>query len=91
MIEPPVHDLQAVCPFCGERHNAVTAVQYNTDRFYPEDGDISLCFQCGRFSLYDSDKEGGLRRPTASEQHELDHNKHCRDMLTAWKTIKLQN
>jgi len=88
MIHPPVHKLRAVCPFCDTCHDAVTAAPGNTDRFIPEDDDVSLCFACGRFSLYDSEKEGGLRRPTAAEQHELDHDKSCRQMLTAWKTLK---
>jgi hypothetical protein len=85
-MRPPIHDMQAVCPFCGACHDAVTAAPSNTDRYYPEDGDVSMCIDCGRFAIYDSRLE--LRKPTRQEQRELDRDKRYRGMVTAWKTIR---
>lgn len=60
------------CPDCGavqERHDSMLAGAPAE----PEAGDASLCFNCLRFSLFDTDASGGLLRrpPTNAEFREL--------------------
>jgi hypothetical protein len=88
MIRPPTHDMKMTCPHCGKCHDAVTAVQDKV--FYPDDGDASVCFDCGKVSIFDSKGNSGSRKPTADEQRELDADEGLQKAITAWKSFKQQ-
>lgn len=37
----------------------------------PEDGNVSLCFQCGAPAIFDFSLEDNIRKPTPTEMDEL--------------------
>jgi hypothetical protein len=81
-------DVDTVCPFCGRHHEAATEAMNRQD--YPENGDATLCFACGAFSIFDQDSEGGLRKPTKVEQRSLDGDDFVQGIITAWKVTRRQ-
>ena len=80
------HDLATVCPFCGMRHPAVTAISARDA--IPQDGVTTLCFTCGSFSVFDSAASGRLRKPTRQEQRYLDHDPKMQQVVAAWRAVK---
>lgn len=74
----------STCPFCGQRHDAVTSTNTDDTRFIPQDGDATICFTCGAFAIFDS--SGGLRKPTKAEQRVLDRDHQT--VRAAWEAIK---
>jgi len=80
-------EIPTVCPFCGEEHEAVTAARENASSI-PDDGDVSICFKCGKVSLFDRAADGGVRRPTKKEQRDLNRSENLREILLAWKMTK---
>jgi hypothetical protein len=89
MTRPPYcTDMDTVCPFCDQHHEAATAARDRPD--YPEDGDATLCFNCGAFCIFDSDSDGGLRKPTKVEQRSLDSDCNVQEIITAWKATRRQ-
>jgi hypothetical protein len=81
-------DMDTVCPFCGKTHEAATAARNRPE--YPEDGDATMCFDCGAFCIFDHDRDGGLRRPTKVEQRSLDRDDFVQRVITAWKATRRQ-
>jgi hypothetical protein len=81
-------EMATVCPFCDYHHECVSAARSDVD--IPEDGDVSMCFRCGRFCLFDREARGGLRKPTKREQREFDHDDGMQKIVAAWKTVKRQ-
>jgi hypothetical protein len=73
------------CPFCGQRHDAVTTANADDERM-PEDGDATICFTCGEFSIFDA--TGGMRRPTLAELRVLDEDHRVQAARMAWQAIK---
>ncbi len=72
------------CPFCGAIHDRVTCV---TDDQRPNADDISLCIQCGEWSIFTADLT--LREPTEDELLEISHDRECIAARHAWnETIK---
>lgn len=39
-----------ICPFCGVTHDAISGMNAHV----PSEGDISICFDCGNPSVFDS-------------------------------------
>jgi len=89
MTRPPTHDMEMTCPFCGKRNDAVTA-DPRSDKYYPDDGDASICFNCGKVSIFDSDRDGGSRKPTPDEQRQLDKSEELQRILALWKVYRHQ-
>jgi len=81
-------DMDTVCPFCGQRHDAATSARNLPD--YPEDGDATMCFNCGTFCIFDQDSDGGLRKPTPVEQRSFDSDDFVQELITAWKATRRQ-
>jgi len=52
------------CPFCGANHDRATGV---SDANAPNDGDITLCVNCGEWAFFEGATAGGLRKPTDAE------------------------
>jgi hypothetical protein len=69
------------CPFCGRVHEVATELIGSTQ---PEDGDTTMCFRCGIFSIFDAATPGGLRKPTKREQRRLDRDPQIRKISDAW-------
>ena len=89
MTRPPYcTDMDTVCPFCDQHHEAATAARNLPE--YPEDGDATLCFNCGALCIFDSDSDGGLRKPTKVEQRSLDSDCNVQEIITAWKATRRQ-
>jgi len=81
-------DMNTICPWCGYHHNAVSAVR--TDIDIPDDGDTTLCFNCGSWCIFDSSLDGGLRKPTLAERDSINHDDDLVKLGNAWKTVKRQ-
>jgi hypothetical protein len=86
LIDWPSHDLRTICPFCNQHHEAVTHGRGRDE--FPEDGDVTLCFGCGEFCVFDSDAYGGLRKPTKKEQRAIARDDEVQELLTAWKVVR---
>jgi hypothetical protein len=78
-------EFDTICPFCDCHHDRVSEV---TGAVYPEDGDATLCFGCGRFCIFDCDAPGGLRKPTDKEQRMIDRDDRMNKIVAAWKTVR---
>jgi hypothetical protein len=83
----PTTEFPSICPFCNQHHEAATAMGETPQ---PSDGAVSMCFQCGQFSVFDSDTFGGLRKPTKKEQRHFDRDEKLRELVTAWKVTRRQ-
>ena len=88
LIDRPSNDWPTICSFCRQLHEAVT----NAQRLdcLPEDGDVSMCFRCGEFCVFDDSAFGGMRKPTKKEQRTFAHDKRLRELRTTWETVKRQ-
>lgn len=86
MIDWPTQDLPTICPFCNEHHEAITLAQGDVED--PSDGNVCICFRCGKFCVFDSDAYGGLRKPTKREQRDFDRDEKQQQMVAAWKIVK---
>jgi hypothetical protein len=82
---PPAMSFQPhTCPHCGAEHDACDSL--TSDKHAPVDGDLSLCVDCGAFSVFRVD---GLlcylAKPTDDELRELSNNPDCQRAFTAWR------
>ena len=81
------HHHRTTCPFCGFHHDRITAPD---DRdALPEDGDATMCFSCGEFTIVDNDTDEGLRKPTKKEQREIDGDERVAQLRKAWQMTKV--
>lgn len=66
------HRADIICPYCGTKHNGSTPV--GTDprsrNAKPRAGSVSMCIQCGGFSVYADDFVGLRLRPPTEEEVE---------------------
>lgn len=44
--------MDSKCPFCLSRHDSATPVGRGREREVPEDGDASVCLDCGEVSVF---------------------------------------
>jgi hypothetical protein len=80
-------EMPSQCPHCGFKHEAATSA-YGDD--IPTDGNVTMCFQCGRFSIIDSTRIEGMRVPTPNEKFEIRHSAICEKLHFAWMLAKAQ-
>lgn len=80
------HEAEVVCPFCGTANEAATNAEPSESS--PLDGDVSLCFQCGKFSLFDRTARGGMRKPTKQQQRQIDADPRVQQLKSAWRQVK---
>lgn len=78
-------EMPTVCPYCDYHHECVTGLRE------PDDGDVSLCFQCGHLNMFDSTVSGGLRRPTKKEARQLERDMTVERIMMAWMMAKQEN
>lgn len=81
------HHMRTTCPFCGYHHDRVTAPE--DDDIFPENGDATMCFSCGEFTILDDDTDEGLRAPTVAEQKEIDSDERIAHLRKAWQMAKV--
>lgn len=43
------------CPACGTPIDAATSIDPNVETDLPQEGDLSICFECTAFLTYDAD------------------------------------
>ena len=88
MIDWPANDWPTICPFCGQKHDATTNAQGHD--VLPDNGDVSLCFGCGAFCVFDEAAYGGMRKPTKKEQRSFDRDERLKKVRDGWRTVKRQ-
>lgn len=72
-----------VCPWCAVIHDCAMGV--TDDPGAPEDGNINICINCERISVYHRESRGGLRIPTDKELAEAMQQKEVKKALWAIK------
>jgi hypothetical protein len=78
-------DWPSTCPFCRARHDAVTLAS-GGKQDVPVEGDVTLCFTCGQFCVFDA--TGGLRVPTPGELVVINADPRVRKARESWEAIK---
>jgi hypothetical protein len=78
--------LHTVCPQCGQMHDEVAELDGKVE-VEPKDGDMTLCFKCGQWGIFDSRSEGGLRAPTDFEILAIAGSRQCRQITEAWHKV----
>jgi hypothetical protein len=76
-----------LCPWCHAEH--VAALNTTTEDA-PGDGDVCICSECGRLSLFDSSVPGGRRFPTLAERRQAEANPDVRRALDAVAALRNQ-
>lgn len=69
------------CCICGVDHGAPTNIAGTRQ---PRDGDVSLCFACGSWLIFDQHAVGGCRRPGIDEIAQLENDERSRQLIDAW-------
>lgn len=77
---------RTICPYCTRRHELVTEALGG--KIKPQDGDVTICFTCGGFCMFDSAVGGGLRKPTDNEYGEILENAMFMDAKRVWLKIQ---
>jgi len=80
-------DRIATCPWCLYVTDAITDVLGDDT---PDEGDCSLCIQCGMPSMIDDDAIGGLRKPTRREHEWLGADPMVLAAMATWFKMKGQ-
>jgi thymidine kinase len=75
--------LRTVCPHCGQAHDEVAELD-GKEQAEPADGDLTLCFKCGQWAVFDARGEAGLRPPTDLEVLAIAGSRQCRAITEAW-------
>lgn len=72
------------CPHCGHHNELTTEVGGAEDE--PRDGDLSLCWECGKIGVFDAAATGGLRKPTDAERPAMEAG--TAEMRHQWKLMR---
>ena len=74
------------CPYCGDTFPLATSIR--EDEAVPKSGDISLCFTCGRVSIFDISVAGGARPPNEQEATEIAADGDVIRAMLAWREMR---
>jgi len=80
-----IHKIISRCPWCGAKNDrASNAVPGEV--VTPSDGDVSMCFYCGEWAVYDAALPAALaqRKPTDAEFIEIGEDPDCQKLRAAW-------
>lgn len=66
------------CPHCGRTNNFHSDIDGQAT---PDPGDVSVCWGCRRAGVYADDLS--IRKPTVSEQNEIDASPYVKRALAA--------
>jgi hypothetical protein len=72
------------CRRCGQNNNAATNT--TNEEVTPDEGDVSVCINCGEISMFTA--EGKLREPTPEEFTLLAKSKEVLSLVQATQTIR---
>lgn len=76
------------CWSCGAEHDSYTMAFDDEDTTtVPRNGDLSFCFSCGAFAIYDDSFVDEVRKPTPSENHEIRTDKTLMSVRRKWALI----
>lgn len=73
------------CPFCTKKIELATNISGGRE---PEAGDLSMCIECGEFSIFDPALAAGLRKPNALEYEKIVNTPDARRAREAWVAVK---
>jgi hypothetical protein len=71
------------CWNCGTEHDRVASADHN-EIPTPNNGDITFCFMCGSFAIFDDAFPDAIRKPNPDENFEIRHNKTLQRVLVLW-------
>jgi hypothetical protein len=78
-------NLEMACPWCGRNLDRVSCIDGED---VPEEGDISLCFGCGEWCVFDNGMH--LRKPNDEEFEEIGTSPECMQSRWAWTEMRKQ-
>jgi hypothetical protein len=83
---PLEHDFNivSVCPHCGVVMDGMAAMNHEHQ---PEDGNVTICMDCGLISVVDLSVEGLLRKPFPIERSEILRDPDIQRALVAWQIV----
>lgn len=73
------------CWSCGAENELTT---HPWEEMVPKNGDISFCFQCGEFAIFDDTLVDGARKPSPSENDEIRSDLTNFILWKAWTRAK---
>lgn len=73
------------CWNCGAEHDMSAGVEDAGQT--PDNGDISFCFDCGTFAIFDDTFPDAIRKPTPSERFKINHDEELIRVLITWQTV----
>ena len=73
------------CPFCGKMNDSHASVGKPG---MPNEGDASICIDCGNVSIYEAGALGHMRKPTPEEQAELDADERVQKVRAAIAQVR---
>jgi hypothetical protein len=74
------------CPWCRFQIDAASGVRHERP---PERGDITMCIECGEWSVFDGRKLK-LRKPTDAEYDDIAAKPDARDARSAWLMMQMK-
>jgi hypothetical protein len=75
------------CPACGKDFICSTLVDDGNLKDPDPLDDVSLCIECGAFSIVDEAAPGRLRPPDDTERQEIAESVDCAMLRTAWFSV----
>lgn len=82
-----IHNFNTQCPHCGKWNN-LHSLPGEEVVSRPTEGDVSFCFGCGQFSMYDKRIAGQLRLPTDAESVEIYLDAGAQRVMKAWNEMQ---
>lgn len=73
------------CPWCGEMQSEVSSVKPGKENRAPKPRDISLCLNCGEWSVFKKDLT--RRKPTKREEGMIKRTEAAQVAEQAWLTV----
>jgi hypothetical protein len=71
------------CWNCGFENNRVISA-FDNKRDRPQDGDLSLCYQCGEYAVFDKTFLDNVRKPTPTEMQHIREDNELTEVRANW-------
>ena len=85
MTKTPSVERSTVCPWCRAENDRVSNCHHDQPTT-PQNGDVSVCIECGAPSIFD-DVPGGLRAPNEAERAKMAADHDVQETLQAWRSV----
>jgi len=76
------------CWNCGDEQDRIKSLVRESSM--PNNGDISMCIQCGEFAIFDNNIVDGTRKPTPTENDMIRTSKVLMMLKVAWLGMREQ-